>query len=938
MKARRKTLRNRAQVWVVTGMGLLLLGSVGVLVADTPVPAAEPEAPAALPGNPLATAELVSQRSGPGEAKGKEDELPKFDEVAKEHKEVLGPQGENGLFPLFYREKDDQLLAVVPNKMLKKNFLLASSIAAGPDLAGYMWGSNVVQWHEIDKKLVLIEPDLSNKTDEKSTVADVVGRTYTDRIVTAVPIVCKRGQDPVIDLGDLFKKGDLAGIGRVYGGGLDASLSRWAKRKAFPRNVEVAVDAAIMRPGNQGGTRAQVHYSIVELPKSDYKPREADPRVGYFITAIKDWSVPHDADTIFKRYIHRWDVRKAEPSKEVSDADPDHHITYYIEKTVPVKYRRYVREGILEWNRAFEKAGIRNAVQIEQQTDTVHADKDPEDVRYAFFRWIVSGRGFAMGPSLANPLTGEILDADIIFDDSMVRSWERQYATYSGTGLGLEEDAQLNAFLDQHPEWKFTGQTEYLLPDTTRLSGSANRPEPDVLEHLMHQPGYCTYATGLAHEMALAMSALEATGRKDLSEEFVGQMVREVTTHEVGHTLGLRHNFKASSWKSVEEILSTTDPNVPTCASIMDYNPGIIHPDPEKQGLFVTQAVGPYDEWAITYGYGIPDGQKHKDEAALLKAVLERVAEPGHIYGTDEDTGFFAPDPLVNRFDNGSDLLEYANHRMDMVRRLQKNVADWAVEDGDSYAKLRRAFDMLLAEYGRTVGFAVRYVGGQYLSRAHKGDPNAPAPIEIVPVAKQRAALELVTKTVFSDKDFIFDPALLNKLAAGRWSHWDSDAYDSTLDYPAHERIARVQYQALLYLLNPVLLNRVYDAELKVPTDADALTVPELLCTVTDAVWAELNETPSRSFTNRKPFVSSIRRNLQRQQLSMLLNLVLSQPGRSANADVHAVVCLKLGQLAERLGKLLEQGTAGKLDDFTRAHFDEAKSRIDRALAAEYRL
>lgn len=900
------------------------------------------------PSDPQGRSEAREQAEGGKKDEGKkedgkdgkkEDEYPKFEEYTKDHKEVVGPMGETGFFPLYYNKKNDQLLAVIPKNMLEKNFLMASSIAGGPTFAGWMWGDHVVQWHEMDKKLVLIEPDLRYKDGGNHPVADAIKRTYTDRILTSTAIVTKKGQDPVIDLGDIFKK-DFAGIGGIFGGNMDSSLSRWAKYKAFPKNIEVAVDAAVMRGagGSDGGTRAQVHYSIVELPKNDYKPREADPRIGYFLTAVKDWTTDHKSDTIFKRYIHRWDVRKAEPDKAVSDVSPEHQIVFYIEKTVPVKYRRYVREGILMWNTAFEKAGLRNALRVEQQTDTVHAEKDPEDVRYAFYRWIVSGRAFAMGPSLANPLTGQILDADIIMDDSMARTWELQYARYSGIGLAAMDDPQLREFLDQHPEWDYRPLYQKLLPESTRFSGIDITMSPEVTRRIAHKHGYCTYATGLAHEMAFNMAWMNATGMADRSDEYVGQLIKEVAAHEVGHTLGLRHNFKASSWKSVDEILATRDHHSPNCGSVMDYSPGMFHPDKDKQGIFVMQAVGPYDDWAIAYGYMQHQGTEHKDEASLLKAITSRVAEPGLAYATDEDTSLLAPDPLVNRYDNGSDNVEYARHRMDMVRRLQKDMTDWAVKDGESYHALRRAFDMLLFEYARAASFAARYVGGQYLHRDHKGDPNARPPIEIVPASKQREALDFLVGSVFSDKDFRFDPHLVNKLAAGRWLHWDSDAMDSQLDYPIHDRIAATQWTALFTVFNPVNLHRIYDAELKVAPDQDTVTVPEVVGKVTSAIWSEVEQGPGgKTYNDRQPYISSIRRSLQRQYLNTLTNIALAQPGGMMAADINAVVTMKMAKLSERIGSILAADGA-KIDDFSRAHLDESKSRIDRVLAARYQL
>ncbi|MCH7813160.1 MAG: zinc-dependent metalloprotease, partial [Planctomycetes bacterium] len=864
----------------------------------------------------------------------KKPDFPPFDEVGKDHEPVAAPDG--SFWKLYYNKKTDHLLAEIPKSTLDKNFLMATSISGGPRLTGYMWGDQVVQWQEMDQKLVLIAPDLRYKKGEKSELADVIQRTYTDTIVLATPIVSKKDGNPVIDL-DKLLKADRAGLGRIYGGTVDASLSRYAKKKAFPSNLELAVDLAIMR-GDSGGIRGRVHYSISELPKNDYQPRVADDRIGYFMTAIKDWTKPHDDRTIFHRYIHRWQLRKEDPKAAVSDVNPDDQIVFYIEKTVPKQFRRYVRAGILEWNKAFEKAGLRNAVAVRQQTDKTFANIDPEDVRYNFFRWIVSGRSFAMGPSRANPLTGQILDADIIFDDSMVRVWEARYADLAAKGPAADYDPQLTEFLQRYPEWNFVPLAEQLLPDSYSVAGVDLSWDPSVLGELpFNKAGFCTYAQGMMHEMSFGRAVIQASGEPGLAEKFVGQMIKEVVAHEVGHTLGLRHNFKASAWKSLEEIMANKDENVPVCASVMDYNPGMFALDPEQQGVYVTTTLGPYDYWAIEYGYRTTDDE-YSSEEELLEAITSRCAEPGLAYATDEDTMFFAPDPLANRFDNGDDPIKFAKQRMEMALKLLSTCEEWAVKEGESYNELRKSFDMLLAHVSRAARFAARYVGGQYVHRDHKGDPNARAPFVMVPVAKQREALTFLIENLFSDRAFQFSPELLNKLGAGRWRHWDSDAYDSQLEYPVHDRVAAIQYWSLFHLINPYTVGRIYDAELKVPADQDTLTVPELVTKLTQAIWSEIGDAPVRKYTNRKPYISSIRRNLQRRYLEIMIRTVLGQPGRTMPADAHAVTRMTLQQLADQIGEIVVGGQASNLDDFSRAHLGESKSRIEKALEAEFRL
>lgn len=857
----------------------------------------------------------------------KKPDFPPFDEV------VEGYEKTEGFFDLYHDEKKDHLLAAIPKSMLGKDFLILTSIAGGPSLTGFMWDSHVARWEMMDDKLVLFEPDLRYAPAKKATVEDVVARTYTDTILLSAKIVTKRGGDPVVDFDGIWKS-DRAGLGNLYGGSVDRSLSRWAKIKGFEKNIELAVNAAVMKPGNNGGMRARVHYSISELPDNDYQPRQADPRVGYFMTAIKDWSKSHDEKTVFDRYIHRWHLKKSDPKAAVSDVHPDHQIVFYVEKTVPIKYRRYVREGILAWNKAFEQIGLLNAVDCRQQTDTNEfANLDPEDVRYNFFRWIVSGRAFAMGPSRVNPKTGQILDADILWDDALVRSMLSQYARLSAKGPAAGYDPQLHEFLKRYPEWSFQPSDSYLTPNHDHVAGVDLGWEPNVLDELYRRNQFmCNCAQGMTHEMSLAYLASKAEGMGGLSEEFIGQAIKYVVAHEVGHTLGLRHNFKASSWKPLSELESAHSDDAVTCASVMDYVPPIYGATTDSQPRFYSSGLGPYDYWAIEYGYR-PTDDEYKSEIDLLKAVTARCNEPGLDYATDEDTMFFAPDPLVNRYDHGDDPIKYAKSRMALVQRLQGNIADWSVDDGESYSHMRRAFDALLFEYNRVSQFASRVVGGQSVNRNHKGDTNEKPPFVIIPAEQQREALDFVVENVFKADALELSPEVMNKMASGRWRHWGSDNYDSLTPYPVHDRVLAVQFWALFNMLNPFTISRVHDAEIKIAASNDAVTVPEIMAKTTKAIWSELTDGSRGKYSDRSPMVSSLRRSLQREHLEMMLNIVLSEPGRMFPADAHSVARTTVKGLSQQIETTLK---SSNIDTATKAHLEQAQSRIEKALDAEF--
>ena len=592
--------------------------------------------------------------------------------------------------------------------------------------------------------------------------------------------------------------------------------------------------------------------------------------------------------------------------------------------------------------------------------------------------------GTAIGPSRVHPKTGQILDADIILTDGWIRHF---WTTYNEVmpeiameGVGPET----LAWLQDHPNWDPRirlappAQREHLRQELTRHGHLPYGGHPitqvnpeligdDEYDGLVGRTsqvnGLCTLTRGKAFDVAtfrmhLAMLADQPDKEDDekdedkekdkdkkkdeekkekepmidgMPESFIGPMVADLICHEVGHTLGLRHNFKASSIYTMATINSKElKGKKPLASSVMDYLPvNINSKDGEIQGDYAMISVGPYDIWAIEYGYT-------QDEKAL-KAILGRVAEPELQYATDEDT--FGPDPLARRYDFSKEPLDYANNQMRIARHNRERIIEKLVKEGDSWAKTRRAYEMTLSMQTRAVGMMTNWLGGAFIYRDKKGDKGERLPIEVVPAKKQRDALNFVIENTFKDEAFGLTQDLLRRMTVDKWlddmSYMSSVLSDST--WPIHDRIMGIQASTLASLMYPMTLRRIYDNEFLVPADEDVLTLPELLDAVSKAIWSELDQEPAKKYTAREPMISSLRRNLQREHLELLFDLSKSDyMGTAAYKPIANLVMEKLGQIKEsKIDRVLETYDEN-LDPYTRAHLKDAGMQIKKALEAHY--
>ncbi|TVQ56904.1 MAG: DUF5117 domain-containing protein [Phycisphaerales bacterium] len=864
-----------------------------------------------------------------------------FDNITENMERVVSTaDGGRSLYTIYVDRNRHQMVAELPRNFENQRIFIATTITGGSAQTGWQWRDTYAYWKRHNENLMLIAPNIRRQArgQRDAELRSSVERTYTDRVLLTTRILgFGPGGGPIINLNDVLLR-QAPVLASLSG---NHQLAEIGQIKAFPQNIEIPVTMPMA-----GGQLTSFHYSISMIPRTNYRPREADERIGYFMTVFKDFSRNEAGGDQFVRYINRWHLEKRDP--QLRQSPPVEPIVFYIEHTVPIRYRRFVRDGILEWNRAFEKIGFIDAIEVRQQDARTGAYMDvyPEDVRYNFFRWITSERAFAMGPSRVNPETGQILDANIIFDDAMLKLWAVRYREMiENFGLeGLAPEAM--KFIEDRPLWNPLTRHEEIEPDREAILNDPDltdeekadllgEPAPAsrsrLMQRVVQMNDHCDFGMSAALQMQTANLALQimsdtllgdqsdAPTLDGVPEEYLGAMLKYVVMHEVGHTLGLRHNFKAASWLSLDEIVEKQ--GEAAVASVMDYAGTFIPPTgKEDRGDWAMPTLGPYDIWAIEYGYTLNQQQ--------LPEIASRGAQPELLYATDEDRA--GPDPLVDVWILGADPLEWAQSRLDLVSTMRERILDKAVEDGQSWHLLRRAYEQTLGEHLGALRVASRFVGGAYVHRDRKGDPNARDPYVPVEPERQREALAFVIDNAFHDDRFDLRPEVMRKLVPNRFRHWGASSGNVT--FPIHNRVAQIQSFAMLYLMNPGTLQRVYDNELRVETEEDMLTLPELMGSVVEAIYTELENGADGRYTEREPMISSLRRNLQSEMTDRLIDLALDP--RGVPSPVPTLARFHLRNLDRSLSNILDGADAARVDTYSLAHLQDIHERISSALNA----
>jgi len=850
--------------------------------AQTP-PAAS-TAPATAPSSATPTAAAASLPAAPGALRPMKD-------ILKDAKSTPG------FFTL--HQKDDKVwLEILPSQLDKPFFFsynIPRSIGERGLYGSQMGGSKLVEFTKIGNQIQLIAKNTQFFAKAGTPQAQFVSESFSDSLMSSVTMAS--APDPetksILIEANALLFSDIPG----YQTRLEASY-----RMPFSLDTRNTSFSATKNTSTLTGFEVKAHFAVPKLsappmtpspvpspspPSTTPDPRSlfvsfyysfmplpepmqvrlADERVGFFTVARTDYTT--DLNIKSKtHFLKRWRLEKKDATESLSE--PKEPIVYWLDKNIPEKYRESVSQGVLEWNKAFEKAGFKNALVVKQQQAT--DDFNNMDAKHTSIRWFTGADvGLAIGPSQADPRTGEILDADIGMSDVFTR-----------------------------------GARRAVIEDLGRVRGADGE--------------MCDHAESAAQELHYALDLLEARGMELDSPEadaLAKAYLKNVIMHEVGHTLGLRHNFRASTVYDLKQI---QDPNFTkingVTSSVMDYTPFNISPKGEKQGEYVMSTLGAYDYWAIEFGYKqFETGQ----EAPGLAQILAKASQPELQYDSDEDAGYGSMggvDPMVNHFDLGADPLAYYKLRMKLSRELWDRLQNMNLATGESYERLTRSFRSGFSQLNLVAPLAAKYIGGVHIRRERAGSKNAV--FESVSAAKQKEALALITKDFFGTDSFKFKPEFIARLATDRFERTEADG---SMQTSVARLVARVQKEILDHVYSPSVATRLAEVGMKVNDPKETLGLADVYDALQEAIWVEAKTGQETSL---------IRRNLQREQLRRMAD-VLVKPAGPWPADARSI----MRENARQLVIILQKANAKVgLSKTTRAHYADALDTLNAALKA----
>ena len=758
----------------------------------------------------------------------------------------------DGLFKIYQSEVDGKSYIEIDTSHIGKEFIYFSYIENGVTDAravkGNYRGSKIIKISKFYNKIDFTINNTKFYFDESSPLSKASKTNINTPLIISENIIAKSDDKTrfLINADNIFLNESFQQIKSSYPAGykgfrlgnLSKSKTRYNKIRSYPENTDIVVNYFYESkyPSKRGSgaitdsrnVSIMVQHSLVRMPDDNYVTRSDDSRIGYFTTQSNHMTSLDQVN--YRDFINRWRLEKKYPNEKLSD--PIKPIIYWIENTTPLEFRQIIKDGVESWNFAFNAAGFTNAIQVKIQPDT--ADWDAGDIRYNVLRWTSSPNppwgGY--GPSFVNPLTGEILGADIML------------------------------------EWTYV---------SNRIIADELFNETNESYH------YCDASHFQQIENSLGINYIKSMNlSEELEDELVKQSLYRLVLHEVGHTLGLNHNFKGSMLLSNKEL---NDKDIVAqkgvCSSVMEYPAINITKNPDNQGLFFDIKPGFYDTWAIQYGYS---QYESKDlEAQNLSSILSRSTEKELAFANDAYDMRYpgkGTDPNAMIYDLSSDQLEHSVDKINMIFDILKDLKAKYTKDNDTYEELYRSYRTLVFSYYQALNIVSRQIGGVMVDLSHTDQKSTNKPFVSVEKVKQKEAMNIISEYGFSNK-ILLQKDLFPFLQKQR------RGFSISNDYSIHQRILSFQNRLLDHLLNPKVLTRITNSSMY----GNEYKLPYYMIDLRNSIF-------EKDFNSN---ISTVRQNIQTTYVNRLLSIVKSKSSYDNHSKTSAYY--NLNWLKENINK-----------------------------------